>query len=77
MNKINEANCPLCGEVNLCGELQKRRNPEAANEPCWCTRVEFPADLPTVLTDKGHSEAINKACICQVCVAKLTLAKPL
>jgi hypothetical protein len=70
--KIDESKCPLCSEVNLCAEVAKKAGADNA-EPCWCHDVDFP---PKVL-DAVPIDAKRKACICQQCIAKLTLAKAL
>jgi hypothetical protein len=39
---------------------------QAASGPCWCTLVEFGADLLKQVPEAAR----NKACICAACVAK-------
>jgi hypothetical protein len=38
---------------------------DAASGPCWCTRVQFSADLLKQVPEAAR----NKACICAACVA--------
>jgi hypothetical protein len=40
--------------------------------PCWCTLVEFSADLLKQVPEAAR----NKACICAACVAKSQDALP-
>jgi hypothetical protein len=69
MPKIDESKCPLCGDINRCVEVEKKQGKPVA-EPCWCHNVKF---TPQVLK-AVPKEARNKACICESCVAKLSLA---
>jgi hypothetical protein len=62
---IDPCHCPLCGQPNACAMT----TPKIASEttaPCWCTLVEFSADL----LKQVPVAARNKACICAACVAK-------
>jgi len=63
---MNPALCPLCGQPNRCAmEVEKetgRRQP-----PCWCTQVDFTADLLAGLP----KEAQGVACICAACAARV------
>jgi hypothetical protein len=38
---------------------------QAASGPCWCTLVQFSADLLKQVPEAAR----NKACICAACVA--------
>jgi hypothetical protein len=54
--------CPLCGQANQCAmEVEKATGEK--QPPCWCTKVDFSADLLAQLP----LEARGKACICEAC----------
>jgi hypothetical protein len=54
--------CPLCGQPNRCAlELQRETGQE--QPPCWCTQVDFSADLLA----RVPAEARRLACICPAC----------
>ena len=55
--------CPLCGQPNACAMATPG---QAASGHCWCTLVEFGADLLKQVPEAAR----NKACICAACVAK-------
>ena len=56
--------CPLCGQPNRCAmEVQKETGEQ--QPPCWCTQVDFTADLLASLP----KEAQGLACICAACQA--------
>jgi Cysteine-rich CWC len=54
--------CPLCGKANLCA-MEVERATGAKQEACWCTQVDFTAELLAELP----TEAENLACICAAC----------
>jgi hypothetical protein len=56
--------CPLCGGGNACAEEQRRLTGQPQG-PCWCTQVDFGADLLA----RVPAEAQRKACICAACAA--------
>ncbi len=56
--------CPICGEPNECAmEIEKTTGEK--QPPCWCTRVDFTADLLA----RVPMEARNLSCICNRCAA--------
>lgn len=54
--------CPLCGQENRCAMEVARATGEAP-QPCWCTRVDFSAELLA----RVPREARRLACICEAC----------
>ena len=56
------ARCPLCGGANACA-MERQRQTGQPQPPCWCTQVDFGADLLARIPD----EARRKACICRAC----------
>lgn len=62
--KQTPESCPLCGDVNHCGNLSSS-NP---SELCWCLKgdVAFPQSLLGKVADADK----NKACICKSCALK-------
>lgn len=56
--------CPLCGEPNRCAMEQQRLTGQP-QPPCWCTQVDFSAELLA----RVPAEAARKACICAACAA--------
>ncbi len=63
--------CPLCGQPNACAMATPKIGAETT-APCWCTLVEFSADLLKQVPEAAR----NKACICAACVAKSQDALP-
>ncbi|PIT83173.1 cysteine-rich CWC family protein [Limnohabitans sp. 15K] len=61
---IDPCHCPLCGQPNACAMAMPQAGAEAPG-PCWCTRVQFSADLLKQVPEAAR----NKACICAACVA--------
>ncbi len=61
---IDPGRCPLCGGPNGCA-MEAQRLTGQPQPPCWCTRVEFSADLLA----RVPVHAKEKACICAACVA--------
>ena len=54
--------CPLCGQGNQCAmEVEKATGEK--QPPCWCTKVDFSADLLARVPE----EARGTACICEAC----------
>ncbi|PUE38291.1 cysteine-rich CWC family protein [Limnohabitans sp. Hippo3] len=64
---LDPCRCPLCGQSNACA-MAAPNTGAAAPGPCWCTRVEFSADLLKQVPEAAR----NKACICAACVAAST-----
>jgi hypothetical protein len=57
--------CPVCGKANLCAmELEKTTG--QAQGPCWCTRVDFSAEV----LGNIPAPARGKACICEACATR-------
>jgi hypothetical protein len=62
MDPATAANCPLCGKPNRCAmEVEKATGEK--QPPCWCTQVDFSADLLA----KVPREQQRLACICAEC----------
>lgn len=54
--------CPLCGQENQCA-LEIERATGLKQGPCWCTQVDFSADLLA----RVPQPAQRQACICAAC----------
>jgi len=54
--------CPLCGQPNRCA-MELERETGVAQGPCWCTRVDFGAELLA----RVPAQARDQACICPSC----------
>jgi len=54
--------CPLCGQPNRCA-MEVERETGVPQGPCWCTQVDFGADLLA----RVPPEAKGQACICPNC----------
>jgi hypothetical protein len=54
--------CPLCGQPNRCA-MEVERETGTRQPPCWCTQVDFSADLLAAVPD----DARRRACICEAC----------
>lgn len=61
--------CPLCGEPNLCA-MEVERVTGEQQPPCWCTQVDFTAEL---LAQVPAADA-NLACICAACARRAAAA---
>ena len=59
---VDPTRCPLCGGPNGCA-LEAQRATGQAQPPCWCTRVDFSAELLA----RVPPESQQKACICVRC----------
>lgn len=57
--------CPLCGQPNQCAMEAQRASGEP-QPPCWCTQVDFGADLLA----RVPAEARRLSCICQNCARR-------
>jgi len=62
LTTLDPCRCPLCGQPNACGMATPGR---VVSGPCWCTLVQFSADLLKQVPEAAR----NKACICAACVA--------
>ena len=59
---VNPTVCPLCGQANQCAmELEKATGQPQG--PCWCTQVDFSADLLSHIP----TPARGVACVCAAC----------
>ena len=61
---LDPCRCPLCGQPNACA-MATPTTEAAAPGPCWCTLVQFSAEL----LKKVPEAARHKACIGAACVA--------
>ena len=61
----NATRCPLCGKANLCA-LEIERETGVEQPPCWCTQMDFTAELLAEVP----AEAENLACICAACARR-------
>lgn len=58
------SSCPLCGAANQCA-MEIERTTGVPQPPCWCTQVDFGAQL----LERLPAAARGKACICQTCTS--------
>lgn len=64
-NAPDPTRCPICGEPNRCAmELQRQTGEQ--QPPCWCTQVDFSAQLLA----KVPAQQQRLACVCARCAAK-------
>lgn len=63
---VDPSRCPLCGQPNRCA-MEIERETGAPQGACWCTQLDFGADLIA----RVPAEARERACICAACAAKL------
>jgi hypothetical protein len=57
--------CPLCGRANRCA-MEAEKQTGVKQPACWCTGVEFNAELlARIRPDKQRL-----ACVCAACAAK-------
>lgn len=59
---VNPALCPLCGQANQC-VMERERTSGQKQPPCWCTQVDFSADLLARVPASAHAQA----CVCAAC----------
>jgi hypothetical protein len=57
--------CPLCGQPNECA-MERERITGEAQPPCWCTQVDFSAELMS----RVPADAKDSACICPACARR-------
>jgi hypothetical protein len=62
---IDPTRCPLCGQPNACAN-EVARETGALQPPCWCTQVDFSAEL----LSRVPAQAQRTACICRACAEK-------
>ena len=56
---IDQTRCPLCGESNACGVA-------SGADTCWCFSAKVPADV----RERVPPASLDRACICERCVAE-------
>jgi hypothetical protein len=61
--------CPLCGEANRCARERERATGEPQG-PCWCTALDFSADLLAHVPVAAQ----RLACICESCARRARAA---
>ncbi len=59
---VDPTRCPLCGGPNACA-MEIARATGEPQPPCWCTQVNFSAELLAQVP----APARHKACICKQC----------
>jgi len=59
---VDPTRCPLCGGPNTCA-METARATGQPQPPCWCTQVNFSAELLAQVP----APARHKACICKQC----------
>jgi hypothetical protein len=57
--------CPLCGQANLCA-MERQRETGMPQGPCWCTGMDFSADLLA----RVPATAQRLACVCETCARR-------
>ena len=62
MSPVDPTVCPLCGQPNRCANEVERAT-GVPQPPCWCTQVDFSAELLA----RVPTAAKDRACICAVC----------
>ncbi|MBC7617962.1 MAG: cysteine-rich CWC family protein [Candidatus Saccharibacteria bacterium] len=63
---LDPSHCPLCGQPNRCA-MEQARSTGQAQPPCWC----WSAVMPSATLAGIPAQAINQACICAACAAKI------
>ncbi|MGV3493100.1 MAG: cysteine-rich CWC family protein [Ramlibacter sp.] len=66
---IDPGRCPLCGQPNTCA-MERARTSGEAQPPCWCTQVDFSAELLA----RVPAQAQRLACICPACARRAAAA---
>jgi hypothetical protein len=54
--------CPLCFQPNRCA-MEMQRATGQAQPPCWCTQVDFAAEVLA----RVPAEAQRLSCLCAAC----------
>lgn len=62
---MDATHCPLCGQPNRCA-MELEKDTGVKQPACWCTQVDFSAELLRALP----VEAQGAACICAACAVK-------
>jgi hypothetical protein len=65
-DRVDPSRCPLCGQPNRCA-MELEREHGVPQGPCWCTQVDFGAELLA----RVPPGARERACICAACAAGL------
>ena len=65
VSAVDATLCPLCGEANRFA-LEMQRETGREQPPCWCTKIDFTAELLGQLP--AHAQ--NLSCICAACAEK-------
>lgn len=60
--QVDPGLCPLCGQPNQCAMEVERLTGEK-QPPCWCTQVDFSAELLA----RVPASQQRLACICAAC----------
>ena len=61
--------CPLCGQPNRCA-MELEHETGVKQSPCWCTQVDFSAELLSRIPPESRSVA----CICPDCARRAAQA---
>jgi hypothetical protein len=64
MPSLDPTRCPLCGQPNECANETQRRT-GIPQPDCWCTQVDFSAELLARLPESAR----GAACLCARCAA--------
>lgn len=62
---LDPTRCPICGQPNRCAN-EVERETGVKQDPCWCTGIDFSADLLA----RVPVAAQRRSCICAECAAK-------
>ncbi|MDM7457595.1 MAG: cysteine-rich CWC family protein [Tepidimonas sp.] len=68
--RADPARCPICGGSNACA-MERKRQTGLDQPPCWCTQVQFSAEM----LDRIPPNARGLACICARCAAATSLSR--
>ncbi|MEJ6021146.1 cysteine-rich CWC family protein [Ramlibacter sp. PS4R-6] len=60
--QVTPGRCPLCGQPNQCA-METERITGQKQPPCWCTQVDFGAELLA----RVPQDQKQLACICPAC----------
>jgi hypothetical protein len=62
---FDPSRCPICGNANACA-METQRATGEAQPPCWCTQMDFTAELLARVPDAAR----RAACICPACARR-------
>ena len=68
---LDPTRCPICSQPNRCA-MEVARETGVKQDACWCTQVDFSADLLA----RVPASAQRQACICAACAAKQVSSPP-